>query len=71
MKQDEYPLWVSKINRDLEKSFPKEEKIKYKIWHVFVRSSYGNGPESPYTDFPGKFSLQKIVEDKLKEYESK
>lgn len=69
MGTEEYYSWVYKVNQDLEKDFPKQEKVKYKIWHVFVGGSYGNGPESPYLDFPGKFSLIKITSDKLKEYE--
>lgn len=56
----EYIKWAGSVRKMIHQAFH-EEARQYRFWHEFCGS--GGYENEPYFDFPGKFSIQKLIEN--------
>jgi hypothetical protein len=57
----EHEKWRSEIIEKIKTHYGDLEVMKYTLWHVFIGGGDQLGCEN--FDFPGEYSIQKIIED--------
>ena len=68
MGAKDYGTWVFNLDKEMTAALG-DKKQSYNLWHVFVGGGYS--PECELFDLEGEFSIQKIINDKIVEYEKR